>query len=184
MTCAEVRETLYELFGPGELPGDVKVHLADCRECRQIWEELRTVGAHFDEEDAFDLSDRESARLMAAINNEIDKSDQTRESSLPRWLQLAAPVAAAAVLLLSIVITGGQFEARLSDSIDSLILSIDETTTAQEALYDDLDEATINVLLEDFSARPSAEPSNRLLEDLTEEEYEYLAKNFDVGDIL
>ncbi|MEA3297009.1 MAG: hypothetical protein U9R56_04020, partial [candidate division Zixibacteria bacterium] len=46
------------------------------------------------------------------------------------------------------------------------------------------DQATIKALMYDFTSSQFTEADERLLDDITEEEYEHLKNNFDVGDIL
>lgn len=187
MKCQEVQTGLYEQFGVAELPDEVMVHLAECDECRGIWAELQEAGSRFGNADGFALNDFEANRLLAAVNDGIDAArEQVHAGGAWPWIRWAIPVAAAIVLLLGIAFLGNEAGPDFVSVIDSMLLQDTDTAaeTIEMALYDDMDAGTVDVLLEDYSTRPLAEPSGLLLEDLTDDEYEYLAKNFDVGELL
>ncbi|HPM37625.1 MAG TPA: hypothetical protein PK186_08730 [candidate division Zixibacteria bacterium] len=184
MTCAEVRDMLHESLGADELSGEAAAHLAGCPACRALHEELRATAEGARTAGEFELTDLESARLLARIDGEIERLDEAQRGRTPAWLPWLAPAAAAAALILAIALTGDRFDPRVAVTSDSPATAGEATAAAEDSLYDDLDEPTVQALLEDVSARPAGEPSNALLDDLTDDEYEYLAKNFDIGDIL
>ena len=135
----------------------------------------------------FALSEFEANRLLAAVNERIGaQAARAHEAVAWRWIRWVVPAAAAVVLFLGITFFGREEGRDMIAVIDSMLLQQVDTASesVEMALYDDLDGPTVEVLLEDYGTRPTTESSGLLLDDLTEDEYEYLAKNFDVGELL
>jgi len=188
MTCREFQDQLYDWFGQGELPAELQAHLDTCAACRKVRSELNSAAGHLGDNELFAPAGDEIEGMLAAIDERLDAATVV----IPRWrttvLRLA-PVAAAVALLLGI----GLISQR---STVSEMAAIDTGSTVDEyALLDNadlaytnedetLDEATIDVLLEDYTSANRIEPSRTLLDDLTEDELDYLNVNFDVGEIL
>jgi hypothetical protein len=99
-----------------------------------------------------------------------------------RWLP-----AAASVLLVVGVGIGGYFMGRTN--LNPATATIDQPTalllgSVDESDYDEPDDPTFEVLLSQFTTDRPFDASEKLLDDITDEEMEYLTQNFDVGDLL
>ncbi len=175
-------------FGQTDLPGELGSHLEGCAACRTLWQELSNLKEGLGRDQEFHPSDLSSEQLCAEVDKKIREIEVASERAIPiarrRRLDFT-PVAAAAALVL--VVAAGLFvsNGRLPDLRES------ESATGQSdalVLNDVADEqpdaATVDFLIEDFTARHAYDASEWLLDDLTDEEIDYLERTFDVGNLL
>jgi len=188
VTCQDFQNELYELFGVADLPEHLQAHLNECEQCRAILDELLAAGAHLGENDLFFMERAEGDQFLLDLNHELDALEQPRTFSLRAFFERLAPVAAAAVIMLAIGLPAHHWQqAEPTAAFDSVavmdqIASLSGYETSDE--YPSLDDQTVNALMEDYSSRPGEDASPTLLDDLSEEEWNYLNQNFDVGEIL
>lgn len=188
MTCREFQEQLFDSFGQGELPAELQAHLETCAACRRVQSELNGAAGHLGDNELFAPVGDEVDGLLAAIDKQLDAATVV----IPRWRTTVlrfAPVAAAVVLLLGIGLISQRSTVHEMAAIDTSS-TIDEYALLDNAdltytnADESLDEGTIDVLLDDYTSVNRVEPSRTLLDDLTEDELEYLTTNFDIGEIL
>jgi hypothetical protein len=100
------------------------------------------------------------------------------------WRRLV-PAAAAVLLVVGAGLGGfrlGQLETGNSSDADLTQTTYYSETTDDEET--EPDELTVQVLLDDFALDRRLNASEYLLDDISEEEMQYLASNFDIGEIL
>lgn len=193
MDCREIQDELLLSFGTAPLEADLAEHLEGCPDCRAFWAELTQTGAIVPDGTAFEPSASERAALLSAINKDLEAAPAA--VARPHWpwwsralqwvVPVPAPVVAAAVVVLAVVslFTGLN---RTSPS-DSTPLLSPESATTSDTLTEELmqpDQPTVEALVERYSSSRPTGGAEELLNDLTDDEYEYLVNHFDVGDIM
>ncbi|MFH1375035.1 MAG: hypothetical protein ABII79_14725 [bacterium] len=188
MNCAHVKDELMLWFGQPRLPDELIDHLRQCRSCRAFWEESVAVSERLDQDSLFYPEPDETDRLVNSVMASLDARRPRDISVVSRLVSLwhrHVPVAAAAVLVLGIGIGiflagGTAFQTNLPESTAGVI--------EVAGIYDDddaeLDDNTVSALIEELTWQHRSEASQWLLDDLTEEELQYLEKSFNVGDLL
>lgn len=193
MTCAECKQRLEQSFGQTQLETTLDGHLNDCAECRNYWEQLARLADDLPDDAAFAFNANTIDGLVQAVDRTIGLSNDTapnakREShDLSPWTLMKLLPAAAALLVVVGVGFGGYFVGRTNlnpamTTIDQSAATLFGSTDAND--YDEPDDPTFEVLLSDFAADRPYDASEKLLDDITNEEMEYLTQNFDVGDLL
>ncbi|MDH3890867.1 MAG: hypothetical protein OEV49_07255 [candidate division Zixibacteria bacterium] len=193
MTCDEYRQQLEQSFGQTRLETSVLEHLKSCAECRRYWQQLAGLAEDIPDDQAFAIDAATVDRLVQKVDGVINLSNGTaslapsdsRESS--PWSLLKLLPAAAALLVVVGVGVGGYFVGRTdldpptatNDQADATLSGL-----VDESDYDEPDEPTYDILLSAFTTDRPYDASEKLLDDITDEEMEYLTQNFDVGDLL
>lgn len=193
MTCIEIKQILDQSFGQTEHEPEVDEHLTNCSECREYWEQLVNLSEALPGDEQFSFDDATIDSLIEKVEDAIHPSTDitsitTQETknitqvNLMRWLP-----AAAAVLLVVGVGIGGYFVGRTN--LNPATATINQPTalllgSVDESDYDEPDDPTFEVLLSQFTTDRPFDASEKLLDDITDEEMEYLTQNFDVGDLL
>ncbi len=188
MNCSYFKDQMLLYFGGKYLPEELRRHLAECSTCRATWEELTGVSGKLGADDLFFPDDVEVDWLVSAVDKDIEKREPRPGRVAKRIRQIwygYVPVAAAAALALGIALgtyIGGR--TTFDPSVAEPAGGVDSIASFYETEDEDLDEGTLGTLLYDFTAQHSFNASEWLLDDLTEEELEFLENNFDVGDLL
>lgn len=150
-------------------------------------DDILRLKKHLGGDEDFYPTDDEVERLVARVDAAIDAAPAKRVAMpvkrTPLWLGIAASM----VLILG----ASWLSYKYGESIGTTVL-VDTTTVAQSAPLtaelssDDvtLDDASVAVLLEEMSDSYTYDAASRLLDDLTEDEMQYLQETFDVGDLL
>ena len=192
MTCIECQQQLEQSFGQTAPDADTIQHLNSCAGCSRYWEQLVKLAQDIPGDAQFSVDNAAIDKLVQKIEEAIQpsmdiasvaerESDKVTPISLMRLLP-----AAAAVLLVAGVGVGGYLMGRTdrntntANNYQTILLS----SIVDEAAYDEPDDRTYEVLLSDFTADRPYDASEKLLDDITDEEMEYLTQNFDVGDLL
>lgn len=193
MNCSDFQEELALYFGQEELPAALTAHLRQCSHCRSFQEEMDSLARGLPEDAAFHPDSRSTELLISQVENTLAES----AVALPKrgsWLQkfdLAArwqralPAAAAVALVVAVgwmsylsgLSTGADQAAQgpVADIFDVLLT---------DSELEEPGRLTLDALLEDFAAGQHLDIGERLLDDISEEEFEYLNSSFDIGDIL
>jgi len=188
MNCSHFQDRMLLMFGQKQLPEELQSHLAECPSCRAVWEELTAVSEKLGGDDLFRPDDLQVERLASRVDTAIEKIERDNVPVMTRirkgWYE-RIPVAAAAALVLGIAI-GTYMAGRTAFDTGSAEIASDITgvTGLYEGGDEELQENTVGSLIYDFTAQHSYEASEWLLDDLTEEELDFLENNFDVGDLL
>ncbi len=199
MNCARIQQELMLLFGSGDLPEEIRLHLDSCPECRDFAAELEAVQKRLGDDEDFFPNDSEVETLAISVDAAIDEIESRKvvpskvvpskivsvaaSQNLFRTKYLAT--AAAVVLALGTYLVG-QFSIDMAppsagyedDSYFSTVWS--ETDEEQ---YEPNDPA-VRMLISDYAETARLSGTDELLSDITEEEYDYMMKNFDIGDLL
>ena len=188
MNCSHFQDQMLLLFGQKQLPEELQSHLAECPSCWDFWEELTGMNEKLGGDDLFFPNDAQAEQLASEVDTVIEKIERDNVPVVTRirkgWYE-RVPIAAAAALVLGIAI-GTYLAGRTA--FDTGGAEIASGITSVASLYEvgneELQESTVGSLIYDFTAQHSYEASEWLLNDLTEEELDFLENNFDVGDLL
>lgn len=147
-------------------------------------DDLDIFRRHLGSDEDFYPGDSEVDDMIAAVDGAIDRDHKITPVRRTWWKPVA--VAAAAVVVFAI----GLISFRDGDHAVAPVALID-SIDAQVGAVAMVDENTIpfnddelNSLMYQASANAPFGAGERLLNDLTDEEFEYLNNHFDVGDIL
>jgi hypothetical protein len=185
MKCDLIKDKILEYFGASELPDEIKEHLNQCPECRQFYQEMMSVSAEISQEENYYLTQKEQEQFIAKIDKKIDQHELRKVTDItPRWKSYV-PVAAAIVMILGIALVSqlanlfsGSDQINVVENNDSLWIDIDQSDI--EFVNNENYE---NVLI-DYSSVDNSVNSEWIIENVTEEEYQYILDNFDIGEIL
>jgi len=193
MTCDNVKDELLIGFGRESLPEVLMRHLEQCDDCRGFWEELTQLSGALPENDAFELEEWELDAAMARLDRAIDRRPlpwpARLQVTLSRWLGSLAevrsiPAAVAVVLVLALTLSTTRFEQMPENTELLASLLADTTVVMDEDDVEDPDDMTVEALLAEYTSLWRTGSAELLLDDITEDEYEYLAKSLNVGDFL
>lgn len=179
MKCEQIKEQLDLLFGSNELPEEIEQHLESCEDCRAYHQELRRLSEKLGGDADFEPSAFDLEKAVAGVEDRIDSQETPSIVPVSRLRQLSR---VAAVLLIvgvsytTYLIGQKQGQEPVAKVVDTVL-----TYTADTA---EMDDYFVNMLIEDFSSDAYFGAGEMLLDDLTEEELEYLTENMTVGDLL
>jgi len=191
MDCNKIKNILDESFG-STLPVEIIDHLNSCQSCNDYWQEINTLSSALFNSSDLELSEKELDQAVVNINQVIDNQNSKiipiANKYHSRWLVISRVAAVLAVIMVSY----GSFQLGqnntavlpqpvIENSID--IFGSDLISWSDEE-DQELDDETVSLLIADYTSESGINAVENLLDDLTDEEIEYLEKNFDIGDIL
>lgn len=181
MNCDKMKNIILESFGDEQISAELKEHLDSCPECKAYFNELNALSGFAGSDEDFGLAPGEVDQMVEEIDHKINQLAPHKKTT-PIW-RYYIPVAAAVVLMLGISWMGGLFSGggNIANNhlTDSILVAINDTDIANDVTGSDL-----NILIGDYSNGVTTISADQVVDELTEEEYEYLAQNFDIGDIL
>lgn len=185
MNCREIQEELYLCAGVETLPADMKRHLDGCPECSQVWQELSAVLNNAGTDETYYQDRTFVTQMVTRVDTEIDLLELSKETSIWSLWKTYVPVAAAVVLILGLSFTVNQTDWFGSSSDQADLTSRDSLVSILNGgSAIDLTSTDVSYLLTDFATERNQSATELLLEDLTDEEYEYLQNNLNAGEIL
>ncbi len=183
------------LFGGTDSQGGSESDDTMHRELKRMQDLAEHLGADTD----FYPDDSEVDMLTARVNNAIDELRPAgsysfrRKVSILSWLRRATSVAVVVLLagtgfLAYIEHRAAEKSPSLEDvGYETVLMSLQKPEVVAAAAgsdYQALDDTAIDQLLYDYTSNARFSAGERLLDDLSEDELQYLEKNFNVGDIL
>lgn len=185
MKCDLFKDKILECFGDSELPEEIKEHLNHCSECSQYYKELLKLSKEFDKEDAYYPTKEEQNKFVSDLEKKIDRLELKKVTDItPKW-KTYIPVAAVIVMILGLALVsqlGNLFnstdQTNIAENTDSIWINIDkdEIEFVNNENFD-------NVLI-DYSSLDNSLSNELYIQNVSEEEYQYLLDNFDIGEIL
>lgn len=180
MDCSKVQQQLLESFPATDLDPAIEEHLAHCEQCRLIRDEMLTLDDAMGSDEDFYPDAHEAQMVLEQVEKAI---------ALPRVtkLNLYRPVAIAASVVLIVSVSLISLMISRNDSSEivspSLVADSAEYLSSQMA-SGELDPSTLKEVLGDFTSNHGYQASDLLLDDISDEELQYLENNFDVEDLL
>ncbi|HOP07425.1 MAG TPA: hypothetical protein PLF13_09055 [candidate division Zixibacteria bacterium] len=196
MNCNFVQEELLLWFGrqsQGTIPEELLAHLEKCPDCAAFFEEQQQLASLMPPDELFYPERHEAAVMFQNIEERLDLLDQKRtwwQSFKERWrpvleLRKVVPVAASMVLMLTF---GMVAQKAVHDTAPSEIQSMTESDNLlnifSDPALDQPDEPTVNALLWQVNSSYQTNAGDMLVDDISQEEYDYLLENIDVEDLL
>lgn len=191
MSCDRFKEEMFDYLGFDILPESLEKHLIECSECRIFWNELNNYSNHLGNDEDFKLNDTTVDEMVLEVNAQINRleiekpENQEKLENPVKIINYLLPIAASILILLGISISSGY----LKDSEQDIVNNFSGDLYFQFGQYleeddEEMDVQFVDELLNDYSTSSTSAPGEQLLNDLTDEEMEYLKTNFDAGDIL
>jgi len=179
MKCEQVKEQLELFFGNDEFPEDIERHLQGCETCRKHREELQRLSEKLGVDADFEPSRSDLERAIAGVGSRIG-SNQAPSIIPVSWLRPLSRVAAA------ILIVGVSYTTYLIGRKQAQYPTVATVDTVQTATSDsaEMDDEFVSMLINDLSSNGYFDAGELLLNDLTDEEMDYLKENMTVGDLL
>ncbi len=188
MNCSDCRDGLLLHFNQAEtLPAEILHHLQSCGECRHLYEQLEVIGGRLGDNADFMPDGLTEDEFVAAVERRIDRLEPSRVTWIG-WRRYL-PVAAAILLVLGITLVGyRQVRIGYNGGNAKETAEVYDQGSLLWALYDteaeEIDDDVFDLILSDFVTKGYFEAGELLLDDLTEEELQYLEENLDVRGIL
>lgn len=192
MKCLDCQNELAVRFG-AELPQALQDHLDACDECRTYWNELFDIQRVLPDDKEFYPSSLDSERLASAVMQSLPSrppaalhSGRGRLADLIRGLlrprPLGAAVVSALVLALGLWWVASTPTGPTMDT-SAVIAELSSDYISDTTLYEPETE-TVALLVDELTVWEPATAARSVLDDISDEEYQYLAKNLTVEDIL
>lgn len=179
MKCEQIQEQLDLLFGSEQLPEEIQQHLESCEDCRAHHQELLRLSEKLGVDEDFEPSAFDLEQAVAGVGDRIDSQKTPSIVPVSRLRQLSR--IAAALLIVGVSYTTyliGQKQGQ------EPVARVVDTVVASNADTVEMDDYFVSMLIEDFSSDAYFGAGEILLDDLTEDELEYLTENMTVGDLL
>ena len=188
MNCEQAREIIELHFGHDELPVGLQDHLAECDSCRTYRGEMMSLSDGLGSDSDTPFSAKDFDRAAAGVAAKIDRRPAVVSYST-KWLRPMLRVAAALVV---VGLSYGSYRLGQEsifgadlDTHQTADAEVDRLTTLLEYDVDEeMDEGLIGILIDDYCSAVSYEATASLLDDISEEELEYLMENLEVGELL
>ncbi len=193
MNCRDFQDELALWFG-SELPDDLQAHIQACAECRACRDQLSELRAAMPEDWEFYPSPGESERLSADVMQSLPVRSRAgvsrplgrRLTETISGLLRPRPLGAAVVSVLLLV--AGLWWIALTPDVTTVgssasVAELWSDVFSEPELYEPEAE-TVALLVDELTASEPTTTARRILDDLSDEEYQYLAKNLTVKDIL
>lgn len=193
MNCRDIQEELALLFG-AELPRELEAHLDTCVECREYRHQLLELDRAVPNDAEFYPSVTESEQLSSEVMQRLP-FESNAEAAVPWRRKLTSILNAAlrprplgAAVVSTLLLVAGLWWISLTPEgpLEEKPLFVSELSTdapSDTSLYEPETE-TVALLVYQYAASEPTSPAGSIVEDLSDEEYEYLTKNLTVEDIL
>jgi predicted anti-sigma-YlaC factor YlaD len=182
MNCGLCQQELSDLFGRSRLPQQITDHIDTCPDCREVYDEMVLLSERMGANTDFTPDRDRLKQLVANVEQAIVsiRGQNSNNSFRNRFLAIAASV----ILMFGVA----SISYRLGTiSGNKKIVTTEGGSRQGIGMPDEeetLDETTISILLDDYIFETGYEACELLLDDLTDEEFDYLKKNLDVGGML
>lgn len=184
MSCEKYEQEIFESFGMNIISGDLQSHLEACETCKKMYEHMKSISTGIGSDELFYDSDVEIEERVEAVNKKIDELELSKVISPAKWKSYV-PMAAALLIVLGVglisrILLHTSDSQNLSDNANNEValvsLNANETKT--------LNEIELSEFVDQYSTEYTLENEMSFFGDISEEEYQYLEENLNVGEIL
>ncbi len=182
MNCREIKDRLHLLVGILTPDDSIKEHLESCPDCRKYFEELRQLENTMKSVPFEPLSAAESALVQERLDDRIGRFLNRAVGFYRLMVPYGTSLAAICLLLFISFVSDFNLKQNRSGEVGSSYVQLTDNSSDSENEY--LEEGYVDDLFYDYVQSHGSYSGQLLLGDLYEDEYEYLDKNIDVGDIL
>ena len=184
MSCKNYEEEIFESFGTIDISNDLQSHLKSCKACNEIYTNLHALSTGIGSDDLFYDSENAIEKRVDEINTKIDEIELSKVISPARWKSYV-PMAAAIFLVLGIGLIS---KLVLYNNDTNLVADLSQNETTLVSLNATetkaLSEIEISEFVDQYSSEYRLDNELSLLDDISEEEYQYLEENLKIGEIL
>ena len=188
INCEKAYELIQLHFGYDELPEDLLDHLAKCDSCRTYYDEMMSLAGDFGSDVDLPFTAEDIDRAVAVVEGRIDRQP-TVVFSPAKWLR---PILRVAAVLMVVGLSYSSYQLGLESNFNAGLDTLQTADAEVDRLailleYDadeEIDEGMIGILIDDYCSVISYEATASLLDDISEEELEYLTENLEVGELL
>ncbi len=185
MDCGKFKNKISQSVGSVFLDADEKIHLEQCPQCRNLYEEYVSLERDLNDLTIEPLSAVEFASMQQKLDENINRYNRRAISFYSLFTRYGAGLVAVGFLFFVSLWSGfeyGVYYTENSEQSDTYYLADngDENSDEDETMNDDY----IGLLLYDYTQNNGYNSGDLLLGDLTQDEFDYLENNLDLGDIL
>ncbi len=185
MDCDRFKKRISQRVGYISCDADDKNHLEQCSECQRLYDEYVSLEKDLKGLKIEPLSSTEFAMAQQKLDSKINLYQRRAVSFYSLLTRYGAGLTAVVFLFFVSLWSGFEYGVYYSENA----IQSDSYYFADNG-YDDSDEdETINeeyigLLLYDYTQSNGFDAGDQLLGELTQDEFEYLENNLDLGDIL
>ncbi len=184
MDCGRFKNKITQSVGSLILENDEKIHLEQCDQCRNLYEEYINLEKELSGLTIEPLSAVEFALMQQKIDNNINRYNRRAISFYNLFTRYGAGLVAVGFLFFVSLWSGFEYGVYYSENDGQsetyyLAEYEDENSSEDETINDEY----IDLLLYDYTQNNGYNSGDLLLGDLTVDEFDYLENNLDLGDI-
>ncbi len=185
MSCKKFEFEMFESFGSGDLSLELQTHLENCSACQVIYQNLQSVSTEIGSDELFFESDETVNKRVEEVNSQIDQLELSKVVEVSSRWKAYVPMAAALFLVFGVgLIT--KFALQFVETPETAEISQVEVLFV--AFTDDdaqsLTEIEFSEFVDDYTTEYTLDYELKMLDEMTEEEYNYLEENLNIGEIL
>jgi len=185
MDCGKIKNKISLRVGSLFLDTEEKIHLEQCDQCRNLYEEFVSLEKDLNGVTIESLSAVEFASMQQKLDENINRYNKRAISFYNLFTRYGAGLVTVGFLFFVSLWSGfeyGVYYTENSDQFESYYLTDngDESSDEDETMNDEY----IDLLLYDYTQNNGYNSGDLLLGDLTVDEFDYLENNLDWGDIL
>jgi predicted anti-sigma-YlaC factor YlaD len=182
MDCREIKERLQLMVGDLKPDDSIKNHLDRCPDCRKFFESLQQFEKTMQSVHLEPLSTVEFAKVQEKLDDCIGRYVNRAVGFYHLMVRYGTSLVAIFLLLFISLVSDIKVSQNGSGEDDTSYQLL--ALNSSNAEYNYLEEGYVEDLFNDYVQNYGPYAGQLLLGDLYEDEYEYLNKNIDVGDIL
>ncbi len=185
MDCGTFKNKISQSVGSLFLDVDEKIHLEQCDQCRNFYEEYVSLEKELNGLTIEPLSAVEFASMQQKLDENINRYNRRAISFYNLFTRYGAGLVAVGFLFFVSLWSGFEYGVYYSEhDIQSETYYLadygDESSDEDETINDEY----IELLLYDYTQNNGYNSGDLLLGDLTQDEFDFLENNLDLGDIL
>lgn len=182
MNCRHIKKSLSERLGDLDLDERERSHLESCPDCLKYYQSLERLERSLRGVEVEPLSEAELVSIRDRIDEKIDRY-LSRATGFYRLAVRYGTSLAAVILLLAVSLVSGLYPVNKGKDVTELQLSrlLDEPQILYEA---ELDNGYFSLVLDDYTHDYGFSTAEEILGELSDEEFDFLMINIDIGGIL
>ena len=185
MSCEKYEQELFESFGLSSQSQELQNHLKTCLTCQETFDNLQTLLPEIGVDEHFYQTDEDIVKSVEAVNVKIDQVELAKVVDVNSRWKAYVPMAAAILLIVGVGVIANlvlQLDDTMNTADNSVVEKIFVSLTDDDS--QELAQIELSELIDEYSTEYSLDTELNLLDEISEEEYQYLEDNLNIGEIL